>query len=319
MKLLPRISASSPYGEGCGKHHLTLRVYSVKEPVLIFYLKGEHLQNTGSFKLRGALNKILGLSEEDRRQGIVTASSGNHGMATSLAASIAGIEATIYLPESVSSAKHEKIKRYGAKTILVPGNGVEAENIAHATADSQNRTYISPYSDWDVIAGQGTVGLELAEQCPDLAAVYVSVGGGGLIAGIGSYLKEVCPNADVIACWADNAKALYHCIEKGEVHEVPETRTLSDGTAGGIEAGAITLPICAQVIDRYVFISEDEIASAMRDMADCQYFIIEGAAGVAVAAGLKDASRYKGRNIAVVVCGRNIALETFLSVMKSGT
>jgi threonine dehydratase len=282
-----------------------------------FLQKGEHLQNTGSFKLRGALNKILTLGDEERSQGIVTASSGNHGAAVSLAASIVGIEATIYLPETVSSAKHDKIKRNGAKTVLVPGNGVEAENIAHATADRENRTYVSPYSDLDVMAGQGTVGLELAEQCPDLAAVYVSVGGGGLIAGIGSYLKEVCPDVDVIACWAENSKALYHCIEKGEVHEVPETKTLSDGTAGGIEAGAITLPICTQVIDRAIFISEDEIASAVRDMAVYENFIIEGAAGVALAAGLKDASKYKGRPVAVVICGRNIAAEVFLSVMTS--
>jgi len=281
-----------------------------------FFLKGEHLQNTGSFKLRGALNKVLNLSDKERNQGIVTASSGNHGAATALAASIAGIAATIYLPEYVSSAKHGKIKRNGARTILVPGNGLEAENVGRATADRENRTYISPYSDWDVIAGQGTVGLELVEQCPDLAAVYVTVGGGGLIAGVGSYLKEVCPNVDVIACWSDNAKALYHCIEKGEIHDVPETRTLSDGTAGGIEAGAITLPICEQVIDRNIIISEDEIASAIRDMAACENFIIEGAAAVALAAGLKDASKYKGRKVAVVVCGRNISLETFLSVMK---
>jgi len=281
-----------------------------------FFLKGEHLQNTGSFKLRGALNKILSLSDEERDQGIVTASSGNHGAATSLAASIAGVAATIYLPEYVSSTKHEKIKRDGARTILVPGNGIEAENVGRAVADRENKIYISPYSDWDVIAGQGTVGLELIEQCPDLAAVYVTVGGGGLLAGVGSYLKEICPKVDVIACWSDNAKALYHCIEKGENHDVPETRTLSDGTAGGIEAGAITLPICEQVIDRNIMISEDEIASAIRDMVACENFIIEGSAGVAVAAGLKDAGKYAGRNIAVVVCGRNIALETFLSVMK---
>jgi len=283
-----------------------------------FYLKGEHLQNTGSFKLRGALNKVLTLSDEGRNQGIVTASSGNHGAATSFAASLAGIEATVYLSGNVSPAKYEKIKRNGAKTVLVPGNNIEAEIAGRTTANSENRTYISPYSDWDVIAGQGTVGFEMIEQCPDLAAVYVTVGGGGLISGVGSYMKEVCPEVDIVACWSDNAKALYHCIKKGEIHDVPETETLSDGTAGGIEANAITFPICEQIIDRNIIVSEDEIASAMRDMAACENFIIEGAAAVALAAGLKDAGKYKGRKIAVVVCGRNIALKTVLSVMQQG-
>ena len=281
-----------------------------------FLLKGEHLQRTGSFKLRGAMNKVLGLNEEQRKQGIITASSGNHGVATSLAAKIAGVEVTVYLPENVSSVKHNKIKRNGANTVLVSGNAVEAENVGHATADQENKSFVSPYSDWDVIAGQGTIALELIEQCPDLAAVYVTVGGGGLMAGVGGYLKEVCPNVDVIACWSDNAKALYHCIEKGEVHEVPETKTLSDGTAGGIEPGAITLEICERVIDRNIFISEAEIASAIRDMARHENFMIEGAAGVALAAGLKDAHKYKGKKVAVIVCGRNIALDTFLSVME---
>ena len=281
-----------------------------------FMLKGEHLQLTGSFKLRGAMTKVLNLNDEERARGIITASSGNHGAATSLVAKLTGVEATVYLPENVSAAKHDKIKRNGAKTVLVGGNGVEAENLAHATADSENRTFISPYSDWDVITGQGTVGLELLEQCPDLAAVYVTVGGGGLISGVGKYLKEVGSKVEVIACWSDNAKALYHCMEKGEIYDVPETETLSDGTAGGIEKGAITLPICQQVIDRNIIISEAEIASAMRDMATHEGFMIEGSAGVAVAAGLKDANRYKGRKVAVVVCGRNITLDKFINAIE---
>ena len=144
----------------------------------------------------------------------------------------------------------------------------------------------------------------------------MAVGGGGLISGIGKYLKEVGSKADVIACWPDNAKALYHCMARGEIYDVPETETLSDGTAGGIEEGAITLPICQQVIDRNIFISEAEIASAMRDMATHESFMIEGSAGVAVAAGLKDASRYKGLKVAVVVCGRNITLDKFINAIE---
>ncbi len=281
-----------------------------------FLLKGEHLQRTGSFKMRGAMNKVLCLSEADRERGIITASSGNHGMATTQAARVGGVDATIYLPETVSPLKHANMKRLGSRTILVPGNGVEAEKAARAAADAEGRTYVSPYADLEIIAGQGTVGLELAEQCPDLAAVYVCVGGGGLISGIGAFLKAQLPDVEIIGCWPENAPAMHLCLERGEIHDVPETETLSDGSAGGVEAGAVTFALCRQVIDRHLLISEAEIAAAMRDMAAAENYIIEGAAGVALAAALKTAGDYRGAKIAVVVCGRNIALDTFRAVLE---
>jgi threonine dehydratase len=279
-------------------------------------LKGEHLQRTGSFKMRGAMNKLLSLNESERKQGIITASSGNHGMATSQAARVVGLEATVYVPETVSPLKLSNMKRLGAKTVLVPGNGVEAEIVGRAAAKQQAKTFVSPYSDLDIIAGQGTVGLELAAQCADLAAVYICVGGGGLISGIGSYLKARRPEIDIIGCWPENATAMHLCLERGEIYDTPETKTLSDGSAGGVEAGAITFPICQQVIDRHLLVSEDEIISAMCDMAAYENFIIEGAAGVALGAALKTAGDYKARSIAVVICGRNVAVDTFRSVLE---
>ena len=258
-----------------------------------FLLKGEHLQRTGSFKMRGAMNKLLSLNESERKQGIITASSGNHGMATSQAARVVGLEATVYVPETVSPLKLSNMKRLGAKTVLVPGNGVEAEITGRAAAKQQAKTFVSPYSDLDIIAGQGTVGLELAAQCADLAAVYICVGGGGLISGIGSYLKARRPEIDIIGCWPENATAMHLCLERGEIYDTPETKTLSDGSAGGVEAGAITFPICQQVIDRHLLVSEDEIISAMCDMAAYENFIIEGAAGLALGAALKTAGDIK--------------------------
>jgi len=281
-----------------------------------FLLKGEHLQRTGSFKMRGAMNKLLSLNESERKQGIITASSGNHGMATSQAARVVGLEATVYVPETVSPLKLSNMKRLGAKTVLVPGNGVEAEIVGRAAAKQQAKTFVSPYSDLDIIAGQGTVGLELAAQCADLAAVYICVGGGGLISGIGSYLKARRPEIDIIGCWPENATAMHLCLERGEIYDTPETKTLSDGSAGGVEAGAITFPICQQVIDRHLLVSEDEIISAMCDMAAYENFIIEGAAGVALGAALKTAGDYKARSIAVVICGRNVAADTIRSVLE---
>jgi threonine dehydratase len=280
-----------------------------------FLLKGEHLQQTGSFKLRGALNRVLLLNNDEREKGIVASSSGNHGIATAYAARADGVDVTIYLPDSVSPLKLANMKWLGANTVLVPGVYAKCEKAAHEAVASQGKTFFSPYSHPDVITGQGTIGLELDSQCPDLAAVYASVGGGGLIGGIGSYLKAQRPGVEIIGCWAENASAMHQCLERGEIFNAQESETLSDGTAGGIEEGAITFPICQQVIDRHVLVSEAEIASAMRDIAANERFIIEGSAGVAVAAALKTASDYRGKKIAVVICSRNIDLDTFRTVL----
>lgn len=281
-----------------------------------FLLKCEHLQRTGSFKLRGALNKVLSLNIEDRKKGVVAASSGNHGIAAAQAARGGGMDATIYLPDTVSSLKLSNMKRLGANTILVPGTYAKSEEAAYAAAEELGKSFLSPYSDPYVIAGQGTVGFELAERCEDLVAVYACVGGGALIGGIGSYFKAQWPDVDIVGCYAENAPAMYECLKRGEIVTVAESETLSDGSAGGIEEGAITFPICQQVIDRHVLVSETEIAEAMRDTAAHERFIIEGSAGVAVAAALKTASDYRGGNVAVVICGRNVALDTFRAALE---
>jgi threonine dehydratase len=281
-----------------------------------FLLKCEHLQRTGCFKLRGALNRVLLLNDGQRERGIVASSSGNHGIATAYAAHTDGVDVTIYLPESVSPMKLANMKRLGAKTVVWPGVYAECEKAAHEEVARLNKTFFSPYSHPDVIAGQGTIGLELDLQCPDLAAVFASVGGGGFIGGIGSYLKAKRPDVDIIGCWAENASALHQCLERGEIFDAPESDTLADGTAGGVEEGAITFPICQRVIDRHVLVSEADIANAMHDIAANERFIIEGSAGVAVAAALKTAGDYRGKKIAVVICGRNIDLSTFRTVIQ---
>ena len=285
-----------------------------EETGLELMLKGEHLQRTGSFKMRGAMNKALSLTDAQKKDGVVTASSGNHGMASAQAARVAGTKATIYLPENVSPVKLANVKRLGATPILVPGNSVDAERAAATAAAEQGLTYISPYSDEDIIAGQGTIGAELQRQCPDLDAVFICVGGGGLISGIGSWMKTHMPNTDIVGCWPEQAAAMHLCLEKGEIYDAEEGDTLSDGSAGGVEEGSITFPYCQQVIDRRVLVTEQEIASAVRRTAETERFMIEGAAGVALAAALKTAPIYSGKKIAVVLCGRNIALSTFQAI-----
>lgn len=280
------------------------------------YLKCDHLQHTGSFKFRGASNKLRLLSEQQRQQGVITASTGNHGQAVALAGKLMGVNVTVYAPESAATIKLDTIRALGGKVELVPGDPLNAELAAEKAARQQHKTYISPYNDADVIAGQGTCGMEIIEQQPELDAVFVAVGGGGYIAGMGTVLKKLSPKTQLIACWPENATSMYSALEAGHIYPVEEQETLSDGTAGGVEPGAITFPLCQQVIDRKVLVSEEEIKQAMRLVASSDRWIIEGAAGVALAAACKLAPELQGKKVAVVLCGKNIVLEKYLQAVS---
>jgi threonine dehydratase len=278
-------------------------------------LKCEHLQPTGSFKIRGATNKIRLLGEDARRAGVITASTGNHGQAVARAGALAGVRVTVFVAASTAQSKMDAIRRLGADLSIIGGNPLDAELAARRLATEQGKTYVAPYNDPDVMAGQGTLGMELSEQAPQLDAVFVSVGGGGLIGGVGTALERLNPNTQVVGVWPENSPCLLRALEAGRLFDVPERPTLSDGTAGGIEPGSITFPICQSVIDARISVSESEIAAAMRDVAATDHWIVEGAAGVALAGLVKVAAAWQGGRVAVVLCGRNIALETFLGAI----
>jgi threonine dehydratase len=275
-------------------------------------LKCEHLQPTGSFKIRGATNKMEIIGTPARHAGVTTASTGNHGQAVARAGALAGVPVTVYVGASAASSKLDAIRALGAELIVVEGPPIEAELRARRDATTQGRIYISPYNDLDVMAGQGTLGIELSEQAPQLDAVFISVGGGGLIGGVGTALKQLLPQARVVGVWPENSPCLLRAIEAGRIVDVEESETLSDATAGAIEPGSVTLPICRTVIDATVTVSEAEIGQAMRHIAQAEHWIVEGAAAVALAGLTKSAHAYRGKRVAVVLCGRNIALATFL-------
>jgi threonine dehydratase len=282
-------------------------------------LKNEHLQPTGSFKIRGATNKIRILGEAARRTGVTTASTGNHGQAVARAGALAGVPVTVYVAASAARPKVDAIRALGAQLVVVEGPPIEAELLARRQAAIQGKVYISPYNDPDVMAGQGTLGLELLEQAADLDAVFISVGGGGLIGGVGTALKKLRPETRVVGVWPENSPCMLRAMEAGEIVDVDEKETLSDGTAGAIEPNSVTLPVCRAVIDETVTVTEAEIGRAMRLVADSEHWIVEGSAGVAVAGLAKRAGSYRNRKVAVVLCGRNIALEKFLyAVQPSG-
>jgi threonine dehydratase len=281
------------------------------------YLKLEHLQHTGSFKLRGATNKLLSLSPEQLERGVIAASTGNHGMAVSYAARKLGAKATIYMKEGTLAEKVELIRALGGATVFYGQNPVHAESKAREVSRQTGQVFISPYNDQQVIAGQGTLGVELERQLPDLDAAFISVGGGGLISGIASYLKAVNKKVKIVACWPENSRVMYECMKAGRVIEFPERETLSDSTAGGVEEGAITLELCRRLIDDCVLVPEAGILAALKLILDKERWAVEGAAALPVAAYLQQANNYRGKNVAILLCGRNIPFKKLQAVLAN--
>ncbi|MGA0607385.1 threonine/serine dehydratase [Phenylobacterium sp. VNQ135] len=281
-------------------------------------LKCEHLLPTGSFKFRGGFTKLSRLGEDDRRRGVVAASTGNHGMALAAAGRELGVPVTVHAPRAASPAKLQAMTAQGARLVLHDGDSLVAEVAARAAAEREGLCYVSPYNDLDVIAGQGTLAVELLEQSPDLDAVVVSVGGGGLLSGVGAVLASERPQVELIGAWPANAPSLLRSMAAGQAIEVEEGPTLSDATAGGVEPGAVTIGLAQALAPTCVEIDEPRIAAGMRAIAEHEHWMVEGAAGLALAGLEACAGRLAGRTVAVVVCGRNITLPRFLEAMGRG-
>lgn len=282
------------------------------------FVKGEHLQPSGSFKLRGAFNRLLCLSQQERRNGVVAASSGNHGAALALASEVLGIRARVFVPHGASVAKVEKIKSRGATVEFFGTDGLDTEHEARRVAAASGAVYVSPYNDLEVMAGQGTVALEMVEQVANLNRVYVAVGGGGLIGGMAAYLKLIAPRVHVIGVVPEHSPVMLASVREGRIVEMEVQPTLSDGTSGGIENGSVTFDACRFCVDEWASVREENIAAAMGLWWSEFSVPIEGAAGVAIAAVMRDRGVVKGERIGVVICGGNIAKERWESAVAWG-
>ena len=280
------------------------------------WFKLESLQITGSFKARGAVNKILSLKDQEKEQGVVSASTGNHGAAVAYAAGELNIGCTIYVPDDTSPTKLENMEQFGAKIKVHGDDCIKAEEKARQVSISTGETYISPYNDPFVMAGQGTLGVEIESQCDGLDVIIISVGGGGLIGGTAGYLKSVWPEIHVIGCSPENSAVMIHSMKAGRVLDLESRPTLSDGTAGGIEENSITFPICCNVIDESVLVTENEIKNAMITYMEKEHQLLEGAAGTAVAALIKKKDDLHGKRVGVVICGGNISLDTVREILN---
>ena len=279
------------------------------------YCKLENLQYTGSFKVRGAMNKLLSVMSEELEQGVVTASTGNHGMAVAHSVKELNASGIVFVTENASSTKVQAIEQIGADVHYYGKDCAETEVYARRYAAQNQMVYVPPYNDIKVIGGQGTIGVELARQLDQIDVVFVSLGGGGLISGIAGYLKSVYPHVQIIGCSPENSQVMIQSVKAGRILDLPSLPTLSDGTAGGLEAGAITFELCRELVDDYVTVTEDEIKESLRLFLQIHHMLIEGSAAVAVASYLKMREHFAGKTIVIIICGANISLEMLKSIL----
>ncbi|MEM6405367.1 MAG: pyridoxal-phosphate dependent enzyme [Pseudomonadota bacterium] len=283
------------------------------------YQKMESTQVTGSCKSRSVFNKLLTMSEHAKESELVTVSTGNNGISTSFALQKLGMSGIVFLPHTVTQYKIEKISSQGMQIRFSGQDLEEAEIAARAYAEQHNAIFFSPYNNWDVIYGQGTIGLEIIEQLelsgkqPDI--VLVPIGGGGLISGIGGYLKAINTRIRIIGVQPLNSAVLYHSIRAGEIIQMESLPTLSDATAGGVEQGSITFGLCKQYVDDYILVSEKEIHHAMCLMHNQSGVMLEGAGALSVAALLQQREKIAGKTVIALCCGSNIEPKKFKHIV----
>lgn len=278
------------------------------------YLKKENLQVTGAFKIRGAYNKIASLSDEQRACGVVAASAGNHAQGVALSASKFGIKAVIVMPESTPLTKVNGVKHYGAEVILAGSNYDEAYGYALEYGEKNSLTFVHPFEDEEVIAGQGTVALDILESCSDIDAVVIPVGGGGLISGMAAAFKQINPNIEVIGVSALGAPALKNSFELGRAVDTTSVRTIADGIAVR-DTSEVTLNYMLESVDKFISVDDEEIASGILFLLEKQKLVVEGAGAVGVAALLHEKlTHLKDKKVAIVLSGGNMDV-TLLSVI----
>lgn len=281
------------------------------------YLKTENLQITGSFKVRGSYYKMSRLSAEEKARGVIACSAGNHAQGVALSAQKNGIKAVICLPDGAPISKVEATRSYGAEVCLVEGVYDDAYRKALELRDEKGYTFIHPFDDEDVIAGQGTIALEIAEQLPDLDAVIVPVGGGGLISGVAYTIKTLNPNVKVYGVQASGAPSMVNSVHDGKIEELPSVSTIADGIAVK-KPGTLTYEICSKYVDDIVTVTDDEISAAILALMEQQKLVTEGAGAAAVAAAMFGKVDIKGKKVVCLLSGGNIDVTILSRVISRG-
>jgi len=277
------------------------------------YLKLENTQLSHSFKIRGAFNKILHLTPEEKQKGIITCSSGNHGLATAIAAKKLDIASKVVIPETTPRKKVDKIKKYNVDLLLY-GDYDEAEQKALELAHEEGKTYISPYNDPDIIAGQGTIGLEILEEFPEVENVLVPIGGGGLISGIAIAIKNKNRVIEVIGTQSEASPVMYESLKAGKILKSEEVKiqdSIADGLSGGIEEGSTTFTIIQKNVNKVILVKEENIKEAIRLLWEKDSQVVEGAGAVGPAVVIENKEQFKNKKTVIIISGGNINDELF--------
>ncbi len=279
------------------------------------YLKLDLVQKTSSFKFRGAVSKIMSLTEEEMDKGVVTASTGNYALAVSEAARLRGHQATIYVGEDLPASRLQIMKDHGFDVVIYGPGAWDAEKRARQVAEEEGKIYISPYNDPAVVGGQGTCGLEISRQLPDVEAAFFAVGGGGLCGGSGGWLKSFNPDIKIIGVSPENSPVMYESVKAGKIIEMETSPTLADTCAGGLDLDSVTLEIVQKYVDEITLLTEEEIANAIRILFEQHRLVAEGSAALSVGGFLKLKDSFKGKKVVLTICGRNIDLDMFKQII----
>ena len=293
-----------------------VRAYGIA-PECELYLKPENLQITGSFKVRGSAYKIAMLTDEEKKKGVIACSAGNHAQGVALAATKNGIKSLICLPDSAPISKVEATKGYGAEVCLVEGCYDDAYAKALELRDSEGYTFVHPFDDENVIAGQGTIALEILNDLDNIDAIVVPIGGGGLISGIAYTVKQIRPSVKVYGVQAAGAPSMYHSVMDGRIECLPSVSTIADGIAVK-KPGENTFRYVSEYVDEIALVTDDEVSSAILALIEKQKMIAEGAGATAVAAVMFDKFHLKGKRVVAVVSGGNIDVTSLSRVIDRG-
>lgn len=279
------------------------------------WLKLDSMQRTSSFKFRGAINKILSLTEAELDRGIVSASTGNYALAVAEAMRIRNRRATIYVANDIEPSRLELLRSHGLNLVIHGEVAWDAEKEARRVGDEEDKIYVSPYNDPIVVGGQGTCGYEISQQLPDLDAAFLACGGGGLLTGSAGWLKSHNSDVEAFGVSPANSPVMYESMRTNKMVEMDTQPTLADTCAGGIDLDSITLDLCRRYVDEIVLLTEKEIEASIRLLFEQHRLVTEGSGALSIGGLLKRKERFKGKKVVAVVCGRNVNLEVFKKII----
>jgi threonine dehydratase len=279
------------------------------------WLKLDSMQRTGSFKFRGALNKILSLTEAELDKGVVSASTGNYAFAVAEAMRIRKRRATIYVAEDIDPARLAELRAHGLDLVVYGEAAWDAEKEARRVAEDKDMIYVSPYNDPLVVGGQGTCGYEISKQLSDVEAALFACGAGGLLTGSAGWLKSQNPKVKAFGVSPENSPVMYESVRANKIVEMETYPTLADTCAGGVDLDSITLDLCQRYADEIMLINETEIEASIRLLFERHRLVVEGSGALSVGGLLKRKEYFKGKKVVAVICGRNIPLELFKRII----